>query len=676
MNRLKELFKKLAGKTPAAGVSDRINIEGLVNKLDSPWPEERDRAFNSLVSMGNSVLKKLSPFLEDKEEREKIIEVMEKIGTEGSVKTLAGSISSEDIHWNRLLKKSIRKIGKPAVRPLLKLLESQDRDLLVFAAETLGGIKDDRVVKALLKGLDKHDNFLSWLSDTRVQVAIIESLGELKSPEAVVPLLDLLGGYSNEIQKNTIKRAVAEIGSPSVDKLLEYLGGTNINLKKEIIEIAGNINDSRLVEPLMSYLKFSDRVLTDVAICAVRKKPESIKFLMEGLESEDTVFRRNCASALSKIINTESAEKLLIACGDKDEIVAGNAILALGETGGEMAMENLFALLRNPAYPHGEYVTGALFKIGDMAIPGLIASLSYKDKSVRDRAAKTLSLIGPKVFVPLIEAIIHGNEYVRESSGYIFSEFGPPVIPDLIKLLSENDEKLISYFSFLILEQGQNAVWYLGNSMMKSTDEKIRKECAALLSRIGSPALKPLLKALKDKNKSVRELAASSIADIGVSVIPELFLYLKKNEDYPEYVSITLGFMGPGAIDDLMQYMDDPDEKIRRYALDGIARMGLPAIKPLCRLIEGEDGRSQKAIMALIELLRNYMPGDKKLTTPEIDSLRDGIELLKKHRKKWGDRGEKLFSEIMKESPKDIIILFDDVDDGINMRDIEITDIS
>jgi len=649
-----------------------------------PYHQDRDKAFNSLVKLGDYSVKELASYLMDKERRELVSEVLEKIGSEESARVLINSAVSGDIYWQKVLNKRLSAIGKPAVLPLLHGLYTKNRNIQILSAEVLGKIQDKRSIEGLIKALD--------YADDRVMVSVIDSLGELRATESIEKLLNLLSGYSNEIQKTTIKRVLSEIGSPCVNEILKALTGTDITFKKCLIEILGNINDKRTISPLIEYLKSSDENFSTPAIEALGKKPEALAIIIEGLKDENSIFRKNCASVMSKLLSVDTVDILVKACRDKDEEVACNAIMALGAIGDKRAGQNLMELLKTKNYSHAKIVIEALYRMSDKAISPLIKSLSDRDSDVRDRASRALIKIGPKVIIPLIETLKNGDSLIKERVTYIFNELGPSAIPDLIKLLSEEDENLINFATDILISQSYRCnapLWYLQKVILENPHWPVKKRAIKIISSTGVRYLETLFKFLNYREEPYRELACQAISDMGPSVIPQ-FLELCRNSkvDFPEYISKTFSYMGPSSISELLKYLQDEHDIVRRYTAGGITLMGPSAIKPLCRIIdtEKEPGNKQKLMMVLIELLRNYRPKDKKLTTSDVDSLRLGIELIRNYRKTcgrslfsrfsvdWGKGAEKMLVDIMKESPKDIIIFMED-DDKPGEREIEIIDI-
>ncbi len=684
---LKNLYKNFIRK---------FTIPASIKLLEDPSQDVMEKAFYSLVTEGNEAIRFLEPYLKDKRkivgkafdddntvftrsnktQREIIAEILSMIGTEEGVRSLINATCPDDIPWQRFLQKKIASTGDIALLPLFHALHTGERDKQLLSAEVLGLMGNKKALSPLLKALP--------CSEHRVRVAIIDSLGQLRAPEAIDPLLDLLGGQCNEIEKNTIKFAMSEIGSPAVDKLLLSLNATDLTFKKSIIEILGNINDNRIAPALMEYLRFKDDKISSAAIYSVGKKTEALNLILEGLEDSDPYFRMNCASVLGKMISLGSVDALIKACGDENESVARNAIRALGETGSDLARDNLMKLLKSNNYYHGKTVMETLARMSDRAVPPLINALSDRDFAVRERASYSLSKIGQRAIIPLLEAVRYRKE-LKECVRKIFKEIGPPVIPCVMKFLSEKDEDLFEFASHVLSDQGESSLGPLQKLFFDSPHWPVKKRAGHVLSMIGLKSLNILIKGLNDK--SMREFSSHLISSIGPSVINPLTESFEK-VIYPEYISKIFSSLGPSVIPELLKYMDNENDMIRRYTADGIIRMELSAVKLLSKILEGEilENKRQRLVLIIIEILRNYKPADKRLSTMEIDSLRSGIEILRKYRErcgssvvtlfgvKWGKSAEKLLIEAMDVSPKDLVIFMDDEDDGPEETSIEIID--
>ena len=109
-------------------------------------------------------------------------------------------------------------IGTPSVPSLVLALKHSDRDVRTKAAWSLGELKDPRAVEPLIAALNDMDG-----QDVRTKAAW--SLGELKDPRAVEPLIAAL----NDMDVHVIWEATEALGkigdSRAVEPLIEKLTG-------------------------------------------------------------------------------------------------------------------------------------------------------------------------------------------------------------------------------------------------------------------------------------------------------------------------------------------------------------------------------------------------------------------------------------------------------------------
>jgi hypothetical protein len=94
--------------------------------------------------------------------------------------------------------------------------------------------------------------------------------------------------------------------------------------------------------------------------------------------------------------------------------------------------------------------------------------------------------------------------------------------------------------------------------------------CVAL----GSPAVKPLIAALKDENSDVRKAAADALVKIGAPAVEPLIAALKdENSDVRQAAAKALGKIGdPRAVEPLIAALKDKD--VRKAAAEALGRLG------------------------------------------------------------------------------------------------------
>jgi len=97
-------------------------------------------------------------------------------------------LKSDDVRFDiaclRAVVDALVKIGKPAVNPLIEVLNDKNKDIRLVAVVALGEIKDKRAIPPLIEALKDED----WC----VRFAAAKALGEIKDKRAVSPLIEAL----------------------------------------------------------------------------------------------------------------------------------------------------------------------------------------------------------------------------------------------------------------------------------------------------------------------------------------------------------------------------------------------------------------------------------------------------------------------------------------------------
>jgi hypothetical protein len=124
---------------------------------------------------------------------------------------------------------------------------------------------------------------------------------------------------------------------------------------------------------------------------------------------------------------------------------------------------------------------------------------------------------------------VHHHNNIRKKSGTEFlkepSEF--------IRFLREDDEELVGFGKTTLVAAGEDVINSLIELLInEKEDEKVRRRAGNVLSRIGKPAIIPLLEVLKKQNWENKSSAktvgmtAAALGGIGKSAIEPLILAL------------------------------------------------------------------------------------------------------------------------------------------------------
>ncbi|MFA4823570.1 MAG: HEAT repeat domain-containing protein [Methanoregula sp.] len=130
-------------------------------------------------------------------------------------------------------------------------------------------------------------------------------------------------------------------------------------------------------------------------------------------------------------------------------------------------------------------------------------------------------------------------------------------------------------------------------SLLDSTDPKVRQYAAYLLGQAKNPrAIEPLIHALADFDKSVREQATLALSSLGKSAIEPLAEAMKEPRWETRYrAAEALGKIADEkAVKPLIQGLKDNREHVRYMAAKGLRELGdSDATEPMIILLKDEN---------------------------------------------------------------------------------------
>jgi HEAT repeat protein len=166
------------------------------------------------------------------------------------------------------------------------------------------------------------------------------TLGEMADERCVEPLVRCLRDGDWQVREAAVE-ALAEVGSPAVESLIQFL--RDWDARKYVIRALGKINDERVLDPLISMLRndeFKDdatRALVDLGTPAVPK-------LIIALTDRDEFVRKQSILALGDIKDPQAVDPLIALLQDQDwwtRLTAAAALEKIGEPRGRDAIKPL-----------------------------------------------------------------------------------------------------------------------------------------------------------------------------------------------------------------------------------------------------------------------------------------------------------------------------------------------
>ena len=233
---------------------------------------------------------------------------------------------------------AIKKIGPPAVQPLIDTLHDPSPELRSWAARLLRDVPDERAVEPLIVALSD--------GEPRVCSNAIATLGELRDVRATDPLLRCLTNADPAIRCDAAA-ALAHFDTPDVrEALLGALSDPERNVRGLAALSLGELKEPRGAEPIAGLLQAeSDPVVKGYFSQALAMLPEPSA--ASPLRSEPPI-----EPAPAAVMTVDAALASLL---DDDHAVRRQAIAALRASGYEdLAEPRDFSILgRTPGEAYG-----------------------------------------------------------------------------------------------------------------------------------------------------------------------------------------------------------------------------------------------------------------------------------------------------------------------------------
>jgi len=391
------------------------------------------------------------------------------------------------------------------VTVLIELLDDPAEEVRSEAARSLSSFGGDRARDALLEALEGD----------RYTPAAIRAAGELKMESAVGRLLDL-GSRGRATLREEIIHALGMIGDTrATGYVIRSAAHENPRVREEAIKVLGELGQAAATVTLLGRLDDRSLSVKANAVLSLAKlgKDDGYPLAVQIVRARKfgTLGARRVAVEALGTMKLEKGRPFLeeALAGDSDLWVRANAAEALGGLGGTASKAALLGALDDLAshsefsrvpfwwveesYPVAEAALGALIRID----PG--GEAAYRARFQLARLEK-------------------GNLRSREAAADTLVEMGASAARSVVQAAGRGD---LSCASGLRL--------------------------ADVLSRIGAPALAPIIEALPDAGSRERALLARALGGIGGEEAFRALGTIEKDTDpYARYAARrALAMLGP-----------------------------------------------------------------------------------------------------------------------------------
>jgi HEAT repeat protein len=558
---LKGLLTQLASHHPllrleAAAQLGRLrdprSVPALVDRLADPDTEVRASVVQALASIrGREVAARLVPLLS-----------VEQVGLRNTAMEL------------------LRRLGQDAPDLILALLEEDDRDLRIFAADIVGNVSSPGVNRALIRVMGD--------SDPNVRATAAISLGRRREGLAVPALIKALS--DEPWVRFAAIEALAAIGDPAaLEPLLAVMRQGDELVQAAIAAALGSFVDPRAAECLLQALAGARGSLVPLLVNALLKTAP-----------------QECIANMEPGLRERAVLGLVDSLEDPSDQVRADALRGLarmGDTGSVYAILNLARSNQDPGVP--ELILEALTAIG---APGpLMGAASDSDPRVAEVAVAALGRLGGQDAAgALVKALEHASSRVRrQATQHLGLLRWTPAVPFLETALQDQDPRVQREAAHALGRLGQaRSVAALGTLLDHPRLELRMEALGALLAIQGEQVRSLFLRGLDSAHAQRRELSA-----------------------------MGLGALGPGAeTRRLVGLLSDPEPRVRRAAVQSLVECGAPGVWPaLGRALEDPDRGVRLALVQALEarnlpevrelLVRVLEDPDPQLRHQAVESL-------------------------------------------------------
>jgi len=438
------------------------------------------------------------------------------------------------------------KLGPAAIPKILDAIASADRRQTVEYVEILTSLVSDKTLNVVVRGLADADprtmkgTVAALSASTRYNVnrlvdllaeddysksALIEVLTAHKDRLNVRQLLNQIY-HLQPNEKAALFKLIEDIATEDLlPDLIERMDGKDPVVKMHLINIITRYDRPEVHRAVQDALKDSNKLVREAALDAASKlgrafdtaivasllvdpdigvmnkavdvlvkinDPETVKYLLPALKSENEFSRRAAVEVLNEIGTTDSVKYLLEAVGDEDWWVRSRASDALARIGGPRVVDAVLALVNDK----DENIRRAAIEILNQckdkrAIDHLIAAVDDEDWWVSERAADALAEIGdPKALPVLLKMLARNNRSVPVALRAIGKLGDEKALGHVLPYLKRPEREIkiaaIEAVGELVGEQHAAKIREFLQQTAASTDETIARAATRALQRIES----------------------------------------------------------------------------------------------------------------------------------------------------------------------------------------------
>lgn len=472
------------------------------------------------------------------------------------------------------------------------------------AVEKMSGMKDLACVPLLMKAMKD----VSW----RVRKSAVDILFQDYSVEEYIDgLIQLLHLEDNAGARNSAIEALIRLGKKATLYLIEAFKTPNKDVRKFVIDVLGELMDSRSLDLMLEAIRDEDENVRATAVEHLGKvgEPSVVDALIDILDSGDLWTAYPAADALGRIGNKKAVPHLLQAL--KRKPLREPVLKALGLLADPSTLEHIIPLLQDNSkniqeqtlktiekmYHNGVEagkITSELKKVlGDKAIELLLAYIRSTKREVRISAILLLGLLKDEAaYGPLLDISLEEEFAEDVKKALVFIGSGNP--GSLLKLFQTDNPHQLRFICDVAGKIVSPVYYDVMERLLDNPDGHVRTIAALSISKLGDGrAKKKLLDLLTDSYEDVQEAAVSALRNLRDTLnTPELIDMLRaENHFLRRNAARLLGqIKAEYAVKDLGFALKDEKVMVRKAVVEALSLIGTPdAVRYLTYSLTDED---------------------------------------------------------------------------------------
>ncbi|MBI5640233.1 MAG: HEAT repeat domain-containing protein [Nitrospirae bacterium] len=470
--------------------------------------------------------------------------------------------------------------------------------------ERLKGLKDESAIPLLLRAMEDP----SW----RVRKTAVDILFDNYEIEKYIDgLIRLLYIEDNAGARNSAIESLIRLGRKATVFLVDAFKTPNKDVRKFIIDVLGEQNDSRSLPLMLDAIKDEDENVRATAVEHLGKMGEVsvVDALIEILDSGDLWTAYPAADALGRIGNSKAVPHLVEALRRKP--LREPVLKALGRLADSSTLDAIIPLLEDPSkniqeqtlktiekyYHNGAdaaFITGEMRRIlGSRAMELLISHAWSNKHEVRISAILLLGLMKDEAaYGPLLD-MSHEEEFADDvRNALVFIGRDKP--ESLLKLFDTDNPHQLRFICEVTGRIGSPVYYDVLEKLLSNEDGHVRSTAALSISGLDNPhAVDRLKTLLTDPYEDVQEAAVDALSNLKWALKTEEFICFLKGDNVVQRrnAARVLGkIQAADAVTELGFALKDENVRVRKAVVEALSSIGTDeAVRYLRYAMTDED---------------------------------------------------------------------------------------